>query len=256
MINMGTLIVAAALTAEAQLVTYDNFTSTLLDHSKWRGSQFDVSVGGTGVALETQRAVNEGRLLMHIRAVGGTASDSGQNYHENALQFRNPDTLTEIEFQVRVQQFQVSGCSGGAPSWAVARGFFSLFNDGAGDVIAVVEVRRASTSSAPTNELEVVGYLVHRRVSGDSLIGLVALGSASVNQTVALRTKWDSTNKLVEFQRSDAATLTVPYSLNVMSLPSVRTKFLSALALVSDCLTGQPPDVRMRAAFDNIRVNP
>ena len=92
----GAFIALAAAGAEAQLVTYDDFSAALLDQTKWSGHQLDVSVGGTGTDLETRRDVQGGQLLMEMRAVGGAASNSGLFFGENTLQFRNPDPLTEI----------------------------------------------------------------------------------------------------------------------------------------------------------------
>lgn len=251
----GAFIALAAAGAEAQLVTYDDFSAALLDQTKWSGRQLDVRVGGTGTDLETRRDVQAGKLLMEMRAVGGAASNSGRYFSENTLQFRNPDPLTEIAFRVRVQQFEVSGCPAGPASFAVARGVYSFFSDGAGDVVAFVEVRRSSVSTAPATELEVIGYLIHRTASGDSLLGFGLLGTATVGQAVKLRTKWDQINQLVEFQRGTDPAVTIPYSQTVMSPPSVRTKLLGALGLVSDCLTGPVPNARMLAVFDNVLVN-
>jgi hypothetical protein len=236
-------------TAQAQLVPYDSFVGPKLDADKWRGRQFVTREDGTGALLEIQREITPVEtLILQARAVGGDASDTGLFTAENALQFRHSSKLSDIAFAVVVRSAQVTGCAIGADAAVGARGVYPLFNDGTGDVVAIAEVTRTSSTA-----LEVLASLVHRSAEGDTVLGSVSLGAADLNVRVRLRVKWDAANSAVRVHR-DAAAAVLPYANTVVSAAGAR-KYLGAWTSVPDCTDGTTPTAGIAALFNNVRVN-
>lgn len=237
-------------TAEAQLVPYDSFAGPKLDADKWRGRQFVTREDGTGALLEIQREVTPVEtLILQARAVGGDASDTGLFTAENALQFRHSSKLSDIAVAVVVRSAQVTGCAIGADAAVGARGVYPLFNDGTGDVVAIAEVKRTSSTA-----LEVLASLVHRSAEGDTVLASVSLGEAALNVRVRMRVKWDAANSAVRFQRDAAAAAVLPYANTVVSAAAAR-KYLGAWTSVPDCTDGTTPTAAIAALFNNVRVN-
>lgn len=242
--------------AQARLVKYDDFSGKELDGMKWAGVHTDFDLGGTGIALDTQRRVANGKLWMEMRAVGRSLSDFGARFIENALYFAHPERLTEISFKINVPEFEATGCPAGGSSFALARGFYSLFNDGTGDVMALIGLDRSSASTDPRRILQASAILLHRAQSGDSIIGFEALGEVRRKQTVVLRTRWSEMESLVEFQLNNDTPVIVPYTNVVASPPSIDFKSLSVSSVVSDCLSGPAPTAALEARIDDVFVNP
>lgn len=255
------LLLAALLTliapvAEAQLVVFDDFDGDSIDAAKWTARQFITRDGGTGSLLEVRREVTPGEaLVMRTRVVGGDAADSGSFSAENALAFRRPGALNEILFNVRVRSVTVAGCAAGSAAEAAARGVFALFNDGEGDVVAIVSVSRSSGSSALADQLDVTASLVHRSAEGNGLLGQVSLGTAMVGDRVRLRTRWERARNRVRFQRDGEALVTIDYTNAVVDNPGRPRKYLGAVATASDCSAGGS-SADIDAVFNNVRVNP
>ena len=246
------MLLLSAVAAQAQLVPYDTFTGPRLDADKWSGRQFVTREDGTGSLLETQREITPVEtLVLQARAVGGDRSDTGIYSAENALLFRHSNRLSDIAFVVAVRSAQVTGCASGAGAAVAARGVFPLFNDGAGDVVAIVELQRSSYGAA----FDVLGWLVHRAAEGETVLGAVALGSADAGVKVRLRVKWDAAKNVVRFQRDgDVLVAAIPYANAVAGNAGAR-KYLGAWTSVPDCTTGAAPTAAITALFNNVRVN-
>ena len=259
-IRNGLLTLAAvalmAPAASAQLVLYDDFAGPQIDAAKWAGRHYVTRDGGTGTALETRREITPGQvLLLQSRAVGGDSSNSGTFTIQNALALRRPNTITEIAFTTWIRSLEVSGCAGGADSSAGVRGVFPLFSDGTGDVIAVAEVRRSSSSIAADDEADVVASLVHRAAGVDTVLASVYLGSAELDERVRLRVRWEEKLSRVKFQRGADPVVIVGYAQPFVATPSAPAKYLATLANVADCTTGPAPTAAVVALFNNVRVN-
>src|SRR3982751_6238833 len=133
------LLGSAVPSAQAQLVSYDDFTAGRIDDSRWTGRQFTTRTGGTGDLLEIQREVTKAQaLVLQSRVVGGAKVDGGVFSVDNALVFRHSQAISEIAFDVMVQRADVRGCTSGEDATAGARGVFPLFNDGNGDGVGVI----------------------------------------------------------------------------------------------------------------------
>jgi hypothetical protein len=242
-----------ATVAQAQLVPYDNFAGPKLDAEKWSGRQFVTREDGTGSLLEVQREITPlETLVLQARSVGGDASNSGLFTAENALLFRHSKRLTDIAFTAFVRSAQVAGCTGGADAAVSARGVFPLFDDGSGDVVAIVEVTRSSASPAA---FDVVASLVHRGAEAETILGYAWLGSVDVNVKVKLRVKWDPANSVVRINKDGDIAAALGYANVIASEPRAR-KYLGAWTSVPDCLSGTAPTAAITALFNNVRVNP
>jgi hypothetical protein len=253
---VGVFLALTAPVAEAQLVVYDDFAAPRIDETRWLGRQLVTRSGGTGSLLEIQREVtNAESLVLQTRVVGGTGSGTGLFTVDNALAFRHPNALSEITFDVTVRGLDVTGCAMESGTEASARGVFPLFNDGIGDIIAIIGVTRSSVSSARAAELDAVASLVHRTPDGDIVLGVVSLGSVTQGQNVKLRTRWDAARNRVRFGRDAEAMTGIEYTNPVVSSPGKARKYLAATSTVSDCAEGGSA-AAVVAAFDNVRVNP
>lgn len=251
----GVLVASTATLAEAQLVVYDDFAAGRIDESRWAGRQLVNKEDGTGSLLEIQREVTSAQaLVLQTRVVGGTDAAPGSYSVDNALMFRHAQAFDEIAFDVAVRRVDVRGCAAGANAEASARGVFALFNDGIGDVVATVGVTRSSALNAAAAELDVVASLVHRTDEGDTMLGVLSLGPATLGRQVRLRVRWDPARNRVRFQRDADAVVAIDYTNPVVAPPGSPRKYLAATASVSDCsVTGA--SAAITAAFDNVRVN-
>jgi hypothetical protein len=252
---VGVLLALSAPVVEAQLLVYDDFTAARIDETRWVGRQLVTNGGGTGSLLEIQREVTNAQVLMlQTRVVSGKGLEPAPYSVDNALVFRDSNALNEIMFDVVVRRVDVSGCTAGPAAEAGARGVFPLFNDGLGDVVAIVGVSRSSASNAPVGELDVAASLVYRTDEGDTLLGYLALGSTTLGRSVRLRTRWDPARNRVRFQRDAEPLVSIDYTNPVIAGPGRPRKHLAAAASVSDCPSGRA-SAGVVAAIDNVRVN-
>ena len=253
---IGTLLALSAPAVEAQLVVYDDFSAGRIDETRWLGRQLVTNDGGTGSLLEIQREVTNAQVLMlQARVVSGKGEVPGRYSVDNALMFQNSNTLNEVVFDVAIRRVEVAGCTAGADAEAGARGVFPLFNDGVGDVIAIIGVTRSSLSNAPAGELDVTATLVHRTDTGDTALGFVSLGSAILGRSVRLRARWDPARNRVRFQRDADPLASIDYVNPVVAGPGRPRKHLAVTASVGDCSSGSASAAAV-AALDNVRVNP
>jgi hypothetical protein len=247
---LAAICACSAPSAWAQQVLYDDFMAPLLDGTRWTGRQFN-SGDGNASSLEIERSIANGRLLMRARVIGREAGE-GERSSETALLFRRPGALDEVSFQVAVRDLQVAGCASGASSSAGARGVYAFFNDGEGDVVATIEVKRSS-GWGPENLLEVVGTLVRRGTDGDTLLGSVPLGSALIGQRVKLRVKWHKATSEVRFQKDQDPAASIAYTNPVVGQAAAERKYLGLFGMAGGC---SESSASAAALFNNVRVNP
>jgi hypothetical protein len=247
------VFLSAVGAAEAQLTVYDDFSAARLDETRWIGRQFQDRDEGKGHVLEIQREVGAAQaLILQIRTVGG-ATDLGSFSAENALLMRRSNNVSDIAFDVAIRKLEARGCDSGGQSAASARGVFPLFNDGAGDVVAVLEVGRSS--SAVEGELTVSASLVHRSDVSDTILAVLPLGLAALGQPIRLRMRWDGTRSQVRFNRDADVPLHLDYANPVRSAAGRPSKYFAAASQVADCATGSST-ASVIVAIDNVRVSP
>lgn len=250
------LLALTAPMVQAQLVVYDDFNGGRIDETRWVGRQLVTNDGGTGSLLEIQREVTNAQVLMlQARVVSGKGEGPGRYSVDNALMFQDSNSLNEIAFDAAIRRVDVFSCAVGADAEAGARGVFPLFNDGLGDVIAIIGMMRSSRSNAPVGELDVFASLVHRTEEADTPLGFASLGTTTVGRSVRLRTRWDPVRNRVRFQRDADPLASIDYVNPVIAGPGRPRKHLAVTASVGDCSSGSASAAAV-AAFDNVRVNP
>ena len=291
---LGALLAVSPLIAEAQGVLYDDFSDSHLDATKWIG--FQVAAGSfSGSPLEITRKIHRGtgplsgKLELSHRMVGGLAPSSGQE-SRNRLTLRNISFLpgpagpvpnfAGVEFDVLPKHFETAGCpTPTAVPTRVRAGFnHQMFNDPAvlntggstGNVGAVVELRRNSTSPDRPREIPAVGIL-YRCQNADctqTVSVTVDLGPVTRGDEVRLKTRWQPELNGVSFQKNDEASMFVSYAgppfnvgptLDEISNPMKPVgsffKALDVVALAPACAE-QPTEADITALFDNIVVLP
>jgi len=115
--------------AQAQWITYDNFSGPLLNVNKWPDAWF------SGNALELVQRQSAGKLELGVTAMGDLLTDSGQTVSRNRIQF--PDRFDGRIQAVESRMWVVSGTAKHCPRAASSknsrgrfRQFVTWFNDG------------------------------------------------------------------------------------------------------------------------------
>jgi hypothetical protein len=260
-VAIGLLSLVTIGTAEAQLTLYDDFSAKEINGDLWTSQQ-----SGSG-GLDLVRQPLSGKLLMSLRVVGDTSTDTGQRTSHNQLRFRNGSGINTIWFNLTVRSFAVLGCEAvGAGSSRSLAGFFSaLFNDGSsagpgdqtGDIGAFIFLQRASDSPDAADLLRLVAGMV--RCAGPACspvedIGLLDLGTVPQYNTVGLGMVWEAAQKRVLFVKNDEPAQLVSYPQDLVTPRGFRV--LEVRGEAASCDLGGSPFAKMTAVFDNVYVNP
>ncbi len=248
-LGFGLFGLATTVPAWGQNTLYDDFSSPQLDAEKWRGVQ---DSDGFAIGLEITRVVRGGQLYQSHRMVGETFGDGIVGAATSLLRFRDGETITAIQFDLRVQQMLSTGCSaaGGEISNAILRSRNILFSTGSGDVDAVIDVFRSSNSVDPSNTLRIGAFLA---VPGEPL-GIVDLGTLRLRTPVTLRMAWLPDEDRVEFQRDQDPPQSVSYVVDD-SGPTSDAKDFELLGFVANCTVGPRPFIFIEAYIDNVFID-
>lgn len=157
------LLAAAMSPAHAQFITYDDFSSGIIDPGKWLGLSVEGPIAGpTGTA---RRAVENGSLRLALTSWGGDSSNSGFVSTRERLSIKQVGTLggsgfiTGMRARITVQNVDVQDCPTNSDSGnstfnslrarAEILGWF--FNDGSGsandrtgNVLAIIKLHRGA----------------------------------------------------------------------------------------------------------------
>lgn len=85
---------------QSSFVLYDNFNRQFLDTNKWGTS----SPCFTWTVLECVREIQNGQLRLAVRGAGATDSNSGNQYGESELIFKNPSRIKSISTQGKLNR--------------------------------------------------------------------------------------------------------------------------------------------------------
>ncbi len=249
-LGFGLFSLATTVPAWGQNTLYDDFSSPQLDAEKWRGVQ---DSDGFAIGLEITRVVRGGQLYQSHRIVGETFGDEIVGAATSLLRFRDGETITAIQFDLRVQQMLSTNCSaaGGAVSNAILRSRNILFSGAFGDVDAVIDVFRLSDSVHPSDTLRIEAFLA---VSGEPPLGIVDLGTVKLRTPVTLRVAWLPDEDRVEFQRDQDPPQSVSYVLDD-SGPTSDAKDFELLGFVANCTVGPRPFTFIEAYIDNVFID-
>jgi hypothetical protein len=273
-------MILTGISAQAQvepLALYENFNaiSKILDPEKWFGSE-SYTAGDRGVEsvrlIKLEPTYQYTGLNILNRAYGSTGSDNGTSFVFNRVFFRDGGEIDSIKATVQVKKVKVTGCTANpSETQAEARigGFF--FNTGprtagdtTNDVGAFIHVGRSTTSTSPSNVLEITADVLHCSNNGCSVatpIGTLDLGTVLLNKKVKLQVTWDRQNDRFIFKKGKDLEVYIPYDTGTYPetfLPGASaggSKRLDVAQYVANCTTLPRPMGFMEAFFDDVYVN-
>jgi hypothetical protein len=242
--------------APSSLVSYDNFNRQFLDPNKWQVS----SPCFTWTVLECVREIQNGQLRLAVRGAGATDSNSGNQYGESQLLFKNPSRIKSISTQLTIRRTSAATCPASADfnagTQALVKGTF--FNSGSGDPADDVEafVLLNHLPTDPPGVLSVIAFLNWQSQFFDNLY----LGTVNVGQKIALQLIWRQTNHQFVAVWTDVASGTVtqlpmPYSMPDTAPAAVPYKILEAAVFTPNCIGTQVLVDDMETTFDNVMVS-
>lgn len=259
------LMVLLSKAAVTQLVLYDNFASRNIDHSKWNGWQFF----DFDVLDATRQLVGEEenrRLHLSYTTYSSTADDFGASGGGFGLAFPVPGVITEIAFDLVVNQAVAVGCNsnpnGQIVTGAEFRGrFFNTESSPAselGDVETVIGANRNATDTG--SAMEVLGFSQRcddAHCSARSSVGFARLGFIQPGAVSRLHLKWDQPNHQFIFQLNNGPLVFSPYSVSDAAQPFFGpSKAIDLARVVPHCTTTPRPFASIDAFFGNVYVNP
>ena len=205
-------------------------------------------------AQEVERRIQGHHLVMRYRKVGLlTIADVGSINAFHRLTAANPVVIDQLEADVEVNRFEVSGCAANVTPSATVPAALTLtkFNDGTaggpgngtGDHLARIRVRRVSTSTDPEGVLAVEGSLFRcgdPACVGGAFVFLERIGTVTVGERFTLRLIWDSPNNQFIYGVGDLD-VAIPYApgLNVRPAFGGQLADLRMQATVANCTTAR-----------------
>jgi hypothetical protein len=247
-----------------QLVLYDNFRSAKIDPSKWIGWQwFDPDIRD---AMRQPVGEEENRRLhLSLTAYSATTDDSGGSGNVFGLAFPNPAAVTEVSFDVTVNQAVAVGCNSN-PNGPIGTGpelrgnFFNTESSPTGqlgDVTAVISITRTPTDVG--GALTAAGFYTrcaNQSCNSFTSLDYRVLGSVQPGAVSTLRIKWDQPNHRFIFQLNGNAEVVSPYTVSDTTPPVNAFKIIDIARVVPHCTTTPRPFISMDAFFSNVYVNP
>lgn len=253
---LASMAIAPAWAAVEGYTVIDPFGDPVVNGELWADQERVRGLTGTALRM-MQRDVS-----------ADTSTNSGGTALSWSTTLSRSTPVTQLRGIVRVGALDLGNCSAntGYNARVRARLLGTFFNTGVrtagsnlGDVLAQVWLARsASTSDAP-GLLRVegwVGVCQDSTCQGARQIGsTVALGTASVGDSVTLAVEWDRAAKTFNFIRDNgAASGSVVYTVNDGTEPSVSFKTVGTRTEVPNC-TAARASASIDATFDTISVN-
>ena len=232
------LLLAAAGTAQAQAVLWDDFKAKKLDPAKWfMGDQFS---GNGALGLELRREISGGKLLLSHRAVGTSDTSALRGFSVNRLFLFSTNPLRSFQADVKVNAFATTECTDTGTSVVSFQQYNRLFNtnsidvDTAGacnapnscDVYAKFFIEHSLAANGPTlfdirarvwaQPLDSTGANSGPEIPvADLPIGAPA-GSIKKGQNINVKWVWDEANHLVTFQTNQRGVAPVAIDYGVV----------------------------------------
>ena len=274
---MMTLVIVVPASAQSPVVElYDDFQAKVLDPNKWSGGES--SAAGVDV-LESGRQIKNEPLFglrwldIFNRSYASVASDTERSTAYNRLSFADGSNITTIQATVMVRKIQATACSTNTlatePRARIGGMYFNRVagapeapGDATNDVRAFIVIRRASDSTNPANELNIVGQVVlceDADCDTNTQIGTVNVGTAIVNLPVKVRITWEPGNNRFAFQKGKAPEVYINNTVPVGGAPGTDlggNKRVEVNHQIPNCTSTPRPMAFMEAYFDNIKVNP
>lgn len=244
--------------AQAQVTVYDDFSSPVIDNSRWQET-------------ESWRYVDaQGRLNLGRYSLGSSASDTGVLYENLNLTATDAAPARQLRATLRVTAISVpQGCPTNTTqtyAYSRARVIGALFSarsggpvagDRTGDVLAQIRVGRTSSTSDATGVLRVQGVLsvcTSPDCNQSSLIGSTQdLGTTTLGSSVKAAISWSKSLNTVSFSRDGQPAKVVSYTESDKFGPAVAFNNVSVRNDVPSCL-GAPVRAGIGATFDNVVI--
>jgi len=267
-LSLVLVTLALSATAAAQLVPYDDFSSTRIDPAKWIGVPASVTVEGD----VDRREVSVGLLGqgasrgLHISQTmySSTGTNTGAGGSGFGLGFAHASKLTAVSFSLTVKDAQPLGCDdNGAAAFVVAGLSATFFNpnpspDGStGDITVGLSAIRFSTDSG--NNVDISGGIAQcndRKCINQTNLSFADLGPVPIGSTNTLAVTWDKPNHQFIFQLNANTPVASGYTLSDAYPPGVDLKSLFVFGAVPHCTATPRPYASMDTLFDNVFVNP
>jgi hypothetical protein len=237
---------------------YDDFSEGFIDPSKWSVAPM---CGFT--AYDCAREVQRGHLRLAVRGYGDPNSNSGTSFAASQVNFRNPNSIDSIQFNLNVGSFISSGCLANSdaahPQFLVSGTFFNAgTGDATGDVSAFFTVeRRTDDTFDPPGVLRVGGFMF---LNGQ-FFNNVDLGTLQVGEGAQGTLRLDRLNHAVVVRIVKSITTpsiveqSMPYSVPDNQPAFVPLKSIRIGSFAPNC-TAQRSVAAMDANVDNVRVGP
>jgi len=205
---------------------------------------------------------------MLSRFYGNVSSNPGSSRGFYDLAFANPDTITAMAATVQVKHLEADGCpDNSTPTTASAGLTGSFFNTGPqaptpgsllNDVLAIIEIGRASDSTDKAGILEVSGSIWRcddAACTSFTELNSTTLGTIKVGAKTTLSIQWDQPFHQFIFQFGKLAPVFLPYAVSDTLSPGVKLKRLRLRNYIANCATGPRLGSFLEAYFDNVFVN-
>jgi len=237
---------------DSGLPVYDDFNERWLSPAKWQ----PVLPNCWGNVLECVRQIRDGKLYLAVRNFGDSNSDTGIDYSESEVFFRNQSAVRSIAADVSVQNYAGKGCSTNNTdnNQTQVRMGGAFFNSGSGtafdDVTAVI-VFLVDVSDPRT--ITVGGWWGWEDQGNWNFIASYPVGT-SLRGSI----RWDKENR--QFVASVTAadgtggTAVMPYTVLETAPPVTANKKLDATLFTLNCTSTQTFG-EVEATFDNVMIN-
>lgn len=275
------LVAGLAGAARAQFVTYDDFSSGVIDPARWAGLSTEGSFDAPTVQL--LRVADNGSLHLALTSWGSAASDAGSILSRQGLNITQLGTpggsgsITGLKARVAVVNAKIQDCPSNPETSAPSRGdtqvIGAFFNDGSstgpsdrtGDIIVVFVLEKLPGG------VNRIGASVNRCPNatcspGSSVITALPANPATfalrwtLGQPLVLKLVWDPVVGQFTFTVKDPTTHAtetkrIGYSPDVSDAapPVLDFKSVRLLNRVENCASGRKR-VQMGARFDSVEV--
>jgi hypothetical protein len=246
------------LTVVKPLVLYDNFNGPRIDPAKWDDwtSSQRMLEAVRQLSPSYQGEGNNGRLRMFQRAYSETYNDDGASYGWLGLQFTKPAFVTEIQFDMIVNNTTISACQSNPSQGSTWSGFVGRFFNYGGlqgsdqDVEAGIVLNSDSTDAGAP-----LSVLAHTSSADGAVSNQQTLGFVPRGRTARLRVKWDQPNHQFVFQLNGDPVVSMAYGLADTNPPNSPIKAFWVGRATPNCTTTPLGSEMIDTYFDNVYVN-
>ena len=240
----------AGKASHENFAVYEDWSQTTIRGDRWLGGE---SFGGQEVKREVLSSSRHKRLIMRLRRVGQTASNTGSALSGVFLGVSKPTTVDEIAATFTVTSLDMTTCAanntGAATRARPSRLLLARFNDGTGssgnrtgDHFAGIQAQRDGSSTDAEGVLRVTGFLnrcTNADCSTSTTVSFVVLqDTVTVGAAFTLQLVWDKPMHQFLFTLNDLAPVPLPYTASDSAEAIVPFVNLDASHTTANCTAG------------------